>query len=382
MKNNKSLKATILSLSLLTIMGGAAVSPALGGIAEYFSDVNSIYIKMILTVPALFIIITSLLFHKISKYRTTKEIALTGLALYIIGGSIAGLSNSIFTLLLFRAVLGVGIGLLMPLSTGLISYYFKPDEQSTLLGYSAAMNNLGGIVAMILSGYLVSINWRYSFFVYFIGLVSAILVLFLLPNTKIEKEEDNYSIKDVSGSIFYFASIFLIMLAFYVFPTSFSLISSEENLIKPEFIGSLMALQTLAAFIIGLNYGRIDMLFREKTSYLGGVSLIAGYLLLATQNHIFIISLSIIFIGIGLGLLVPYLNKNLLASTKPENATTVMALMSASLYLGQFISPLLSQFLNNLINPDWIKFPYYYAMVISIILLGIFYLRNIKRKIH
>ena len=45
MKNN-SLKITILSMSLLTIMAGAAASPALGAIGQYFTDVDPILIKM------------------------------------------------------------------------------------------------------------------------------------------------------------------------------------------------------------------------------------------------------------------------------------------------------------------------------------------------
>ena len=48
MKNN-SLKITILSMSLLTIMAGAAASPALGAIGQYFTDVDPTLIKMIIT---------------------------------------------------------------------------------------------------------------------------------------------------------------------------------------------------------------------------------------------------------------------------------------------------------------------------------------------
>ncbi|HEY5562272.1 MAG TPA: hypothetical protein VIK72_11055 [Clostridiaceae bacterium] len=46
----------------------------------------------------------------------------------------------------------------MPLSTGLISYLFDKKEQSKLMGYSSAMNNLGGIIALSISGSLVSLN--------------------------------------------------------------------------------------------------------------------------------------------------------------------------------------------------------------------------------
>jgi hypothetical protein len=43
------LKVTILSLSLVTVMSGAAVAPALGAIANYFSNTDPLLIKLIIT---------------------------------------------------------------------------------------------------------------------------------------------------------------------------------------------------------------------------------------------------------------------------------------------------------------------------------------------
>ena len=53
---NRSGKLAILSISLLTIMASAAISPALSAIQDHFYDVDELYIKMIITLPALFII--------------------------------------------------------------------------------------------------------------------------------------------------------------------------------------------------------------------------------------------------------------------------------------------------------------------------------------
>ena len=55
----KMLAPSILSLSLLTVMAGAAVAPALGVIRDHFSDSSPMFIQMIISIPALFIVITS-----------------------------------------------------------------------------------------------------------------------------------------------------------------------------------------------------------------------------------------------------------------------------------------------------------------------------------
>lgn len=209
MNTINKLKPAILSLSLVTVMAGAAVAPALGGISSFYNSVNPLYIKMILTIPGLFIIMTNLMFSRLTKNMTTKKIALTGLLLYLVGGCGAGFTNSIWILLLFRAVLGVGVGLLMPLSTGLISYYFDKNEQSKLMGYSAAMNNLGGVIAMSLSGYLATLNWRYSFSVYLLGLIAMVLVATTLPNAVIKGRNTRFSREQLRDGAFYFITMFL-----------------------------------------------------------------------------------------------------------------------------------------------------------------------------
>ena len=58
-----------------------------------------------------------------------------------------------------RALVGVGVGIIMPLSTGLLSYYFKPEQQVGLMGYSSAMNQMGGVIATLLSGLLLCLAY-------------------------------------------------------------------------------------------------------------------------------------------------------------------------------------------------------------------------------
>lgn len=61
-QKNETLKLiVILSASMLTIMGSAAVAPALPGMLEYFADVPNagLLVSLVVTLPALGIIISS-----------------------------------------------------------------------------------------------------------------------------------------------------------------------------------------------------------------------------------------------------------------------------------------------------------------------------------
>lgn len=71
----------ILSLSLLTVMAGAAVAPALDVIQQHFSGEPVILIQLIISMPALFIAITNLFFGKLCALFKGRTLTLTGLFL-------------------------------------------------------------------------------------------------------------------------------------------------------------------------------------------------------------------------------------------------------------------------------------------------------------
>ena len=172
---SKKVTATILSMSLLTVMAGAAIAPALGIIKAHFATAPRLLVQLIVSMPALLIIITNIFFLQLSRRVNTRAFATTGLMLYVAAGAGCFFVDDIFTLLLMRAILGISVGLIMPLSTGLLAYYFPPEEQARLMGLSAAMNQMGGVVATLLAGLLATVQWNYAFLVYLIGLIAPLI---------------------------------------------------------------------------------------------------------------------------------------------------------------------------------------------------------------
>ncbi|WP_319559740.1 MFS transporter [Marispirochaeta sp.] len=368
----RKLKITILSLSLVTVMSGAAVAPALGAIANYFSKADPLLVKLIITLPALFIIFTSLLFSLISSRLSSKTIAISGLFLYIIGGCGAGFVNNIYLLLVFRGLLGIGVGLIMPLSTGLIAYFFDKNEQSKLMGYSSAMNNLGGIMATVLSGYLVSLNWRYSFAIYLLGLFVVILVILVLPKSEMSKTKNSIDIKSIRKITPYAFAMFITMVIFYTVPSNFSIIVTKENLIPTSFIGLLMSVQNITSFIIGLVLSFIIKKVGRYTKYFASGMLALGLFSLSSTDHIITIIFGLFALGVALGIMVPILNAQISLLVDKEKMTSAMAIMSAMLYLGQFSSPILIDGVQSLFHLQGLQMPFYLAMMLSIALMIIF----------
>ena len=343
-KVSRKVTSTILSMSLLTVMAGAAIAPALGIIKQHFADAPDIFIQLIVSIPALFIILTNLFFMPISQRMRTRTIALTGLLLYIVAGAGCFFINDIYLLLGMRAILGISVGLIMPLSTGLLAYYYPPEEQARLMGLSAAMNQMGGVVATLLAGILAIIDWNNAFLVYLLGLIAVAMVFLWLPDAQLGTSNKRGKAFEPRQLLKFHPSVtgmLLTMIIFFVFPTNFAIITAHQTSLSITIITMIMVGLDLVAFFVGLSFGKLMQWFRQPIKYFAPICFFFGYGCFTFANGAFWIIVGSAFVGIAVGLSVPYLNT--IASIKggKNSATTVMPLLSAALYLGQFVSPLL-----------------------------------------
>lgn len=370
-KNSKQyqLMISILSLSLLTVMAGAAVAPALNVIRHYFSDSNPVFVQMIISIPAVFIALTSFFFPRLCSIFGSKTLVAGGLILYTAGGCIAGVFNQISLILLARALVGIGVGIIMPLSTGLLTFYFPPEEQEKLMGYSSAMNQMGGVIATLLAGFLAEISWRASFAVYLLGFISLIPCLIFLPNDKmhVEKAASKKGICHIFRDYYlYIIAMFLLMTVFFVYPVNFAMETAATGLIPQKYIAMIMAMMDLLAFFGGLTFVFIKKCCCNRTKFVSPLLFLSGYLLLSFNGGWFTILSGSVLIGFANGAGIPYLISEASLKAGKSAVTTVMPLISAALYLAQFLSPVFLSIASLLVG-DISHLSYRFAVIISVI---------------
>lgn len=366
----KPLAASILSLSLLTVMAGAAVAPALEVIRAHFSDASRTSVQLIVSMPAVFIVITNLCFNRLAEKFGSKTLVMTGLVLYTAGGCWAGLFDSIGLVLLMRALVGVGVGMIMPLSTGLLTYYFPPEKREGLLGLASAANQLGGVIATLLAGLLAGISWRLSFMVYLMGLISIVLCLIFLPNDRIggASQPDEAP----RGGVFrrnltHIAAMFLLMSAFFVYPANFAIVTAAEGDIPMQLCAPVMAGLDLIAFLGGLLFVWVKRVSGRFAALVAPLMFLAGYCLLAFVGGTAGTLAGSALIGFANGVGIPYIISAASANEGRRAATTVMPLLSASMYLAQFVSPLLLSAVAAFAGGA-ARLPYYLAVALSALL--------------
>ena len=358
--------AAILSLSLLTVMAGAAVAPALGVIKAYFSSSDPVLVQMIISMPALFIVLTNAVFPALCRRFRARTLVLLGLLLYTVGGCAAGAFSAILPVLLMRALVGMGVGIIMPLSTGLLSFYYPPEKLDSLMGLSSAMNQMGGVVATLLAGLLANLSWRASFLIYLMGLLSIVLCLVFLPNDSIAPPKgENETRGTVLRTYFrYILAMFLLMSSFFLYPANFALETTAEGLIPQGAIALIMAMMDFIAFLGGLLFVRCKVLLEGKMKYLAPALFLAGYLLLALAGGWFGTLAGSVCVGFANGVGIPYLISQASVRAGRTAASTVMPLLSAALYLAQFLSPILMGAVRGAFG-DVSRLPYCFAAVLS-----------------
>jgi MFS family permease len=118
---------TLLAASSLTVMSGATVSPSLPGLQESFSQVESveILVRLVLTMPALFIAIFAPLAGSLVDRVGRKQVLLFSVILYGIAGGSGLVLDSLYAILAGRALLGVAVAGVMTSATALIADYYS-----------------------------------------------------------------------------------------------------------------------------------------------------------------------------------------------------------------------------------------------------------------
>ena len=168
----------IWSVSAVSSLPGLVVSPILGDLNRIFPHATDLEIQMLTSLPSLLVIPFVLLAGKISVNRSKFTLLVAGLALFFVSGVACIFARSMTGLIVISSVLGIGAGMVIPFSTGLVADYFTGDYRVRQLGYSSAINNLTLVLATALAGYLANIDWHLPFLVYTLPGVSLICLLY------------------------------------------------------------------------------------------------------------------------------------------------------------------------------------------------------------
>jgi EmrB/QacA subfamily drug resistance transporter len=158
-------------------------------------------------------------YGKLSDYFGRKPMLLIGIVLFLVGSILSGLSQTMWQLIAFRGVQGLGAGALFPISLAVIGDLFTPAERGKYQGLFGAVFGVAFLVGPFLGGVITdNISWHWIFFVNVpVGLVSLYLIGRLLPRVT---PKDRKLTLDILGVATFVGGIVPVLVALTLAETS------------------------------------------------------------------------------------------------------------------------------------------------------------------
>lgn len=348
------IKTTLLVASTLTVMAGATIAPSLPAMQSYFSEVDNVeyLVKLVLTIPALFIVIGGPIAGILVDRLGRKPLLAASTIIYGFAGSSGFILNSLGSILVGRAFLGIAVAGIMTSTTTLIADYYLGQARANFLGLQAAFMGLGGVFFLSGGGFLADINWRIPFLIYLFAWASSPLVLIFIYEPERDRHQQKNTIHSQTSQValplkllvVIYAVALLMQVIFYLIPVQLPFYLQLLTNASATQSGMAIALTTVFSSFGSMIYGRVkahlDFVIITAISFgLMGV----GYTIIGFADSYSLVLVGLAVAGLGLGFLMP--NLNVWLSTEVPNTVRGRALggLTAFFFLGQFLSPSIAQ---------------------------------------
>ena len=389
MIRNKKIAITIYLISIMQ-MSAMAMSSALSSISEAFPYAGDTTVQMVMSLPALFMGIASLISGKLSE-RIPKKWLITASAVLIIGGAFGGLliHGNIYILLVWAAVLGFGMGLFVPINAGLIALFFSGHEREIVSGQQVTASTIGGVCLSMIAGFLCETGWSRVYLIFFAIIPGWICSQFFLPRESISslkaeaEATDNGGKAHISrGSWVFIIVMFLFISMYNIIPNNLSMYITEKSLGGSAEAGTATALFLLGGAFSGIIYGYIAKYLRDMIITLSFALLIAAGGILFLTANLGVLYVTVVFAGFSVGFVMAQCTCRIAEIESRAGVTLAMSVMLAFNCLGQCIAPLFTKLSSAVFHTDACVYRFLLVIILGTVfmVISIIMMKSVKEK--
>jgi ACDE family multidrug resistance protein len=275
------------------------------------------------TTPA---IVLAPLFGLIADLHGRRWMLIIGLMLFSIGGGCAAFSSSFEWILFCRAVQGVAMGMLTPLTVVLISDLLTDEQEIHGQGFKVVLDRGAQILMPLLGGALATISWHVALLPYFLILPLAFAAFVWMPETRAPGKETirgylaktSRALREPRLTMAFATGFLRFFLDFGLF-TYLPLLAVLRFHASPATSGWLIAASAAGSILTAMSVGHIhEMQPPERLLAVAFSSCAIGLAAIATAQGLAITALGALLFGLGNGLISP-LQKSLLTRRTPAN---------------------------------------------------------------
>lgn len=343
----------LLMAASLTTMANATISPALPGLERLFAEEPdaSMLVRLLVPAPSLGVVICAPLVGLVADRYGRRRLLLAGVLLFVVAGSAGLLLPNLASIFASRLLLGVAVALIMTAQTALIGDYFTGAERSALSGLQVSARNFGGLVFISLAGWVAAISPRLPFAIY--GLAALLIPLMwkvIVDPPRISRAPEAVP-ADVSPERPSWGSAFVLLvllqavtnMIFFIMPTQLAFFFEAAGYNGAVMTGSALGVLTLTGGCVALLYRRVQQVVGYVGVFaLGYGAMALGFAALALAATAPVSFGAAALIGAGFALVSPSFVTVALRLAPQSRRGLAGGILTASVFIGQFCSPLLS----------------------------------------
>lgn len=255
LRNKIIIMISVMASFFLVALDQTIISTALGKIVEEFNSFSSL--AWIVTAYLITTTITTPIAGKLSDMFGRRSMLIAGVLVFTVASFLSGTSANVEQLIIYRALQGIGGGILTANAFTIIGDLFAARERGKWQGMIGAVFGVASIVGPLLGGFLteshtifgLTTDWRWTFFINIpVGIIALIIIAVFCPPLRHEKKPN----LDYIGAGLLALSLAMLVLAVDNTDKIFAdfLTSTGMNLATLRFI----MFSVVAAAIIGFIY--------------------------------------------------------------------------------------------------------------------------------
>lgn len=358
----------IWSISALSALPGLAVSPILGQMSAIFPHASEFDIQLLSSLPSLLTIPFILLSGKLTERVNNITLLQAGLVIFALSGVLYLFSTQMWQLIAVSALLGIGAGIIVPLSTGLISRHFEGRYRTQQFGLSSAITNVTLVLATMLTGYLAEVNWHLPFVVYLAPVLSLLLSFSLKRDSVsskpvVEADAGRIDKRRLVGLMAFYG-----LITYLVIIVSFNLpFLMKEYHFDTGASGIIISLFFLAIMLPGFFLNPVLSFLGSLTKFTSLSCIAVGMLLILMSGNEWVLGGGAVLIGLGYGVMQPVIYDQTTRVADTSKVTFALALVMAMNYLAILLCPVIIDTLQSLFHIHTQRFAFGFNLGITLL---------------
>lgn len=374
----------IWSVSALTSLPGLAISPISEKLSTIFPSATELDIQLLSTLPSLFIIPFILLAGFLSNKVAYTKLLYIGLSIFLLSGALYFVCDTMGQMIIVSVLLGVGAGIIIPLSTSLVSMFFSGKQRTRQFGYVSAITNIALVVATAVAGWLADIQWRLPFLVYLVSLLSLLLVPAIKRGEKTVSMSREQTVESaypidyrslLKYMLYYLLITYLVMVVSINLPFQLGKLGYDSGI-----SGMVVSVFFVAMMLPGLFINRIIAVLGRNILLWALLLISLGLADVYFNDSLAFIIIGSVAIGFGYGMAQPYIYDVTASLAPPAKVTYALALLMTMNYVAILVSPFGVEAVGDITGHKGYLLPFLVNSFIAFVALLSLLLRRWSRK--